>query len=80
MSSIFKKAIDGIYFSKKWRAETRQPGLEFDNIKPRLESGIFKCISWLNGSFFGDDDQGFMKDGVKTFLMTPMSHFAFSGF
>jgi hypothetical protein len=29
-----------------------QPGLEFDNIKPRLKSGIFKCICWLNGSFF----------------------------
>jgi hypothetical protein len=29
-----------------------QPGLEFDNFKPRLESGILKCISWLNGSFF----------------------------
>jgi hypothetical protein len=25
------------------------------NVKPRLKSGIFQCISWLNGSvlFFG---------------------------
>jgi hypothetical protein len=41
-----------IYCTKKWRAETLQPVLEFDNFKPRLKSGIFKCISWLNGSFF----------------------------
>ncbi len=26
--------------------------LEIDNLKPRLESGIFNCISWLNGSYF----------------------------
>ncbi len=47
-----QKAIGGIYFTKKWRAGTLQPGLEFDNFKPRLKSGIFKCISWLNGSSF----------------------------
>jgi hypothetical protein len=40
---------------------------------PRLESGIFKCISWLNGSFFGGDDRGFLKEGVKTYQMAPMS-------
>jgi hypothetical protein len=43
----------GIYFTKKLRAETLQPGLEFDNFKPLLKSGIFKGISWLNGLFFG---------------------------
>jgi hypothetical protein len=32
---------------------TLQTGSEFDIFKPRLESGIFKCIPWLNGSFFG---------------------------
>jgi hypothetical protein len=42
--------------------------LEFDNFKPRLKRGIFKCISWLNGSFFGGDDRGFLKEGVKTYL------------
>jgi hypothetical protein len=47
-----QEAIGGIYFTKKQRAETLQRGLEFDNFKPRLESGIFKCMSWLNGSFF----------------------------
>jgi hypothetical protein len=44
-----QEAIGGIYFTKTWRAETLEPGLEVDNFKPRLESGIFKCISWLNG-------------------------------
>jgi hypothetical protein len=33
------------------RLKTLQPGLEFDIFIPRLKSGIFKCISWLNGSF-----------------------------
>jgi hypothetical protein len=48
-----QKAIGDIYFTKKWwRAETLQPGLEFDNFKPRLESCIFNCISCLNGFFF----------------------------
>jgi hypothetical protein len=28
-----QKAIDGICFTKKWRAETLQPGLEFGNFK-----------------------------------------------
>ncbi len=36
---------------KKQRAETLHPSLEFGNVKPRLKSGIFICISWLNGSF-----------------------------
>jgi hypothetical protein len=44
-----QKAISGIYFTKKWRAETVQPSLEFDNFKSRLKTDIFKCISWLNG-------------------------------
>ncbi len=41
----------GFNSTKMWRAETLQRGLEFDNFKPRLESGIFKYISSLNGSF-----------------------------
>ncbi len=48
-----QKAIGGFYFTKKRRAETLQPGSEFDNFKPRLKSSIFKFISWLNGSFLG---------------------------
>jgi hypothetical protein len=26
-------------------------GLKFDDFKPWLKSGIFKCISWLNSLF-----------------------------
>jgi hypothetical protein len=48
-------------------------GLEFGNFKPRLKSVIFKCISWLNSSFFGSDDRRFLKDGVKAYLMATMS-------
>ncbi len=71
-----QKAIVGIYIKKKWRAETLQPGLEFDNLKPRLKSGIFKCIFWLNGSFFGSDYRSFLKEEVKTYLTAPIYHFS----
>ncbi len=27
---------------------------------------IFKCISWLNDTFFGGERRSFLKDGVKT--------------
>jgi hypothetical protein len=60
-----QKAICGIYFTKNWRAETRQPGLEFGNIKPRLQIGIFKCITWLKGSFLAGDDWAVLEDWVK---------------
>jgi hypothetical protein len=44
-----------------------------DIFKPLLKCSIFKCISWLNGSFFGGDHRGFLKEGVKTSRMAPMS-------
>ncbi len=47
-----QKAIGGIYFTKKWRSETIQPGLEFDNFKPPFKRGIFNCIFSLNSFFF----------------------------
>jgi hypothetical protein len=50
-----------------------QRGLEFDNSKQRFESGIFNCIYWLYGSFFGDDDRSFLKERVKKYLMESMS-------
>ncbi len=68
-----QKAIGGIYFTKKWKVETLQPGLEYDNIKPRLKIGLFNWISWPNGSFFGGDDRGFLKETLKTYLVAPMS-------
>ncbi len=71
----WQRAIRCIYylFTNKWRAETLQLGLEFHNFKPRLTTdGIFKCISWLNGSFLGWY-WGFLKEAVKTYLVAPMS-------
>jgi hypothetical protein len=80
----WQEAIGEIYFTKKWRAETLQPGLEFDNCKPRLKSGIFKCICLLNSSFFWGDDRGFLKEGVNAYLRAPNSpatrYFFFSVF
>jgi hypothetical protein len=46
-----QEAIGGIDFTKKRRAETPQPGLEFDNFKPRLEIGSSLCISWQEGLY-----------------------------
>jgi hypothetical protein len=57
-----------MYFTKKWRAESPHPALEFENYKPRLKISIFKYISWLNSSFFGGDYRGFLKEGVGTYL------------
>jgi hypothetical protein len=59
------------FFQKKWRSEALQPGLEFDNCKPRLKGGIFKCISCLNGSFLGGDVHGILKEGVKAYQKAP---------
>ncbi len=47
-------------------------GWELDDLKIRLKSGIFKCISWLN-CLGVDDDRGFLQNGVKTYLMTQRS-------
>ncbi len=54
-------------------AETLQQGLEFDNCKPRMKSSIFKRIPWQSGSFFGSDDRAFLKEGVETYRMAPIS-------
>ncbi len=70
-----QKAIGAIYFTKKRRAGTLQPGLKFDNFKPRLKSGIFERISWLNGSYYGGYDRSSLKERVKTYLIAPMSPF-----
>jgi hypothetical protein len=68
-----QKAIGDIYFTKKWRAETLQPGLEFDNFKPRLKAVSSKAsLGWMVRSL-GGDDRGFPKEEVKTYLMAPMS-------
>jgi hypothetical protein len=64
-----QKAIGGIYFRKKansWDSTS-------DTFKPQLKSGIFKYICWLNGSFFGANVRGFLKEWVKTYLKAPIS-------
>jgi hypothetical protein len=49
-----QKAIGGIYFTKKWRAETLQPGLlEFDNLKPRLKKRHLQMHLLAERSFWG---------------------------
>ncbi len=75
-----QKPIGGIYFTKKWKAETFQPGSEFDNFKPRLKSSILKCFSCLNGSFLTGNDWGLLKEEVKTYLMEPRPTFSLSYF
>jgi hypothetical protein len=39
---VVRKPLVVSIAQKKWRAEALQPGLELDNFKSRLESGIFK--------------------------------------
>ncbi len=50
---------------------TSQIRLEFNNLKLRLRSGIFKCIFLLlNSSVFVGDVWGFLNEGVKkTYLI-----------
>jgi hypothetical protein len=54
-----------VYSTRNWRPETLQAGLEFDNIKLLLESRIFECLSWLNGSLFGRWWSGFSERGSQ---------------
>ncbi len=72
MQGRCQKAVGDICFTKKWRAETHlQLDLDFDYSKPRLKYCLFKCLSWLTGSFFCFVfvcmyDRGLMKEGVET--------------
>ncbi len=72
---VVRKTLVVSVSQKKGGATTLSPGLQFDNFKSRLKSVILRCISWLNGSFLGGNDRGFQKEGVKTYLQTPMSPF-----
>jgi hypothetical protein len=44
-----------------------------ENSIPRLESNIFRYIFSLNGSFVGGNNGGFLKDGVKNYLLSPLN-------
>ncbi len=72
-----KKAIGGMYFTKKWRSEV-PTWFKIWQSQTRIKSCIFKCISWLNGSFFwGGDGRAFLEKEVKTSdtmaLMSPLN-------
>ncbi len=38
MSLKQKASAGGIYITKKWKTETLQPGLEFDDLNPDLKA------------------------------------------
>ncbi len=65
LSLIVRKPLGLSILQKKSEGQRLQPGLEFDNFKPWLETGIFKCISWLNGSSFGEWWSGFSERGIQ---------------
>ncbi len=77
MSSMSEDlSIHDLFHKEVKMNETLQPGLEFDNFKPRFKSGIFKCISWLNGLFLGSDDRGSLKEGVLSYPTTSIQYIA----
>ncbi len=59
-----------VSISQRVRAATLQPGLEFDNFEPWLESDIFKRIPLLNGLFFWGWS-GFYLRKVETYRKSP---------
>ncbi len=61
------------YFKEKWRAETPQYGLEFDNFRTPVWKQYLQMHLVAEQFFYGSDDRGFLKEGVKTYLMAPMS-------
>ncbi len=63
-STWCQKFVGGICFTNKWLASFSTAP---DIFKPLLKRSIFKCISWLNGSFFGSEHRGFMKEEAKTY-------------
>jgi hypothetical protein len=68
-------AAGSIFFSQRREELGLYHLVHEENYKPLFESGIFKSISWLNGSIFWgcDDDWGFLKNIVITYQMSPMS-------
>jgi hypothetical protein len=55
-----------VVFIAQRKEERRLYNLVYDlTISTPINSGIFKCISWLNGSFFADDHRGFFERGSQ---------------
>ncbi len=67
-----QKAIGDIYFTKKWRAETPQHGLLFDNLKPRVKVVSSNASPDWKVLFLGVMI-GVLWEAVKTYLMPRMS-------
>ncbi len=61
-STWCQESVGGICFTNKWRAASIQP---HDIFKPLLICSIFKCISSLDGSFFGGWTSGFSERGSQ---------------
>jgi hypothetical protein len=70
--AVCQQAIGGIFFTETWRPEALHRGLETSKSQPRSKVGNFVCMSGLNGSFFGVEHRGFLKEGSKTHLIAPM--------
>jgi hypothetical protein len=69
-----QQAIGGIYFTQTWRPEALHHALEIGKSQPRSKVGNFEYISWLKSFvFWGLNIGGILKEGVKTYLMAPMS-------
>ncbi len=56
-----QKAIGGIYFTKRVKNWDSTAWFRIWHVQTQAWSGIFKCVSWLNGSFFGGWWSGFLQ-------------------
>ncbi len=67
-------AIGGNRFTKRWRARTLEPGIQFDNFKPCIKSGVFTFTytGWIVCPLGCDADRGFLKKEVKSYALEPM--------
>ncbi len=63
--SLRSESRCGICFTKKWRAETLQPGLQFDNFKPSFKAVSSNAPHGLTVRFLGHD-RAILTEGVKT--------------
>jgi hypothetical protein len=73
--NVSKPLVTSISQKREDLAEALHHGLEIVKSQPRSKVGNFECMSWLNGSFFGVEHPGFLKEEVKTYLMAPMPPF-----
>jgi hypothetical protein len=70
-----QKVIDGIYFTRKWRAKTITTWFRYWHFQTPALKRYLQMHLLTERFFFGGDDQSFLKGWVKTYLMAPMSLF-----